>query len=101
MRFLYLKLINSFQKSPTGSFDNKVSAFVSRGLFITEHNEMFCYDITSAAYRIINIDAEQRRFTVEYNVVFRYCTVYQFVGTGEKIDDLQLFDAEEFTEGII
>ena len=24
-----------------------------------------------------------------------------FVGTGEKIDDLQLFDAEEFTEGII
>ena len=23
------------------------------------------------------------------------------VGTGEKIDDLQLFDAEEFTEGII
>ena len=24
-----------------------------------------------------------------------------FVGTGEKLDDLQLFDAEEFTEGII
>ena len=24
-----------------------------------------------------------------------------FVGTGEKIGDLQLFDAEEFTEGII